>query len=367
MPFLDPSFILDFQDQGGSSDFQQNQNGLIDAVVERGNPTLGQRGSFLTPTALETLRTISGARDNKIPVIKDDDAVVVTTPGFDQIPDNLPNSDQYGFTAFDIFSGMRFYPGMYGTNAISAEFERDNRMQRILRAMATKLEEVLSTVAETRKTQLLNFTTQASQGSGTFVFDGTGDTLNISKDAQRETMFHNMTSLAVANKLPGNYSLVGSPLALLSHDSAVQQSGANNAVNLQYPMNQWIQERYYQSHFLQPGADNFSGYFMRDGSLGMVSNHPYDFINGTEINGMKWGISPVPLQGIRMRPNIYINNNAVDATSLVKQGAAPIDTNLLMSHFEEMAIWLRVYVVYPYQTDFATRANDIWKLRGLTT
>jgi hypothetical protein len=38
-----------------------------------------------------------------------------------------------------------------------------------------------------------------------------------------------------------------------------------------------------------------------------------------------------------------------------------------MTHFEEMALWFRFYVVYRYNSDLSARANDIVKLVGATT
>ena len=38
-----------------------------------------------------------------------------------------------------------------------------------------------------------------------------------------------------------------------------------------------------------------------------------------------------------------------------------------MSHFEEMGIWASFTVVYRYNSDLATRPNDIVKIVGKTT
>ncbi|WP_288374105.1 hypothetical protein, partial [uncultured Chryseobacterium sp.] len=66
----------------------------------------------------------------------------------------------------------------------------------------------------------------------------------------------------------------------------------------------------------------------------------------------------------RMVANVYVNNAATDATAMVSAGK---DSNLIMTHFQEMAIWHRFYVVYRYNSDLANRVNDIVKITGLTT
>ena len=53
-----------------------------------------------------------------------------------------------------------------------------------------------------------------------------------------------------------------------------------------------------------------------------------------------------------------------NADALVGAGS---DSNMIMTHFQEMAVWIRFYIVYRYNSDLTTRANDIVKLKGLTT
>ena len=65
-----------------------------------------------------------------------------------------------------------------------------------------------------------------------------------------------------------------------------------------------------------------------------------------------------------MRANIYTDTQATDATALITGGT---DSNLIMTHFEEMAVWVRFYVVYRYNSDLSTRVNDIVKIQGLTS
>lgn len=67
---------------------------------------------------------------------------------------------------------------------------------------------------------------------------------------------------------------------------------------------------------------------------------------------------------VNMRANIYTDTHATKATSLITSGT---DSNLIMTHFEEMGIWVRFYVVYRYNSDLANRVNDIVKIQGLTS
>jgi len=67
---------------------------------------------------------------------------------------------------------------------------------------------------------------------------------------------------------------------------------------------------------------------------------------------------------IKSRLNVYVNKEATDATSII---TPTTDSNLIMTHFEEMAMWDRFYVFYRYNSDLTTRQNAIVKIAGLTT
>lgn len=359
MAYLDATDWLDFQDVNATNEKRFSQLGIVDAVKDCTPGT----AEYIKPSALEKLRTASSLRNVRIPVIKDQTVTVNTTPGFGFIPNNLIESDDYYFAAVDCFSGFRFYPALYDNNTIDAEFGKRETMKNVAYAMGNQIESLLTTVIESRKTQLLNFTTQVSQGDGTYTFNATPDVLEISKAAQKETMFFNLETLMRANELGGNYRIVTNRGGLSVQKAEQLKYSVANDKNLNalgmFPMNQM-----YESGNISAGSDIFNGYLLRDGSIGMIENFPWDFRNGTEIDGRKWSISDVELPFCRMRANIYVNNEATDATALVSAGT---DSNMIMTHFEEMAIWVRFYIPYRYNSSISTRANDIVKLSGKTS
>lgn len=358
MAYVDATKLLDLQVSDATNDKRFEPHGLIDAAVDNKSHL-----DYIPPSVLEEMSKMSAARGQRIPFLKDKEVVVTTTPGFTQIPANLGETDYIGWTAVDVFSGFRFYPASFENNQVDANWYLMQTMENVLEGMASQAEKEILTVAELRKSQVLDFTTQVSQGDGTFTFDAGTDTLQVSKAAQKETMFYNLEQLMDANKLQGNYRLVNSKAGLAVQISEAAKYGANNEKNLQslgfLPM-----DRLYQTAEISPDSDVFNGFLIRDGGLSVVENYPYDFRNGTNFAGKQWSISPTPLPRLNMRANIYVNTEASDGRSLVQPGD---DTNLTMTHFEEMAIWARFYIVYRYNTDLATRANDIVKIKGLTT
>jgi hypothetical protein len=246
---------------------------------------------------------------------------------------------------------------------IDSDFARATVMNNVAYQMGITVESILASQLEARKTQQLGYTTQASQGDGTFTFSTSTDTLTVNKAAQKETMFPYLQMIMDANELPGNYRIVTSRAGLAAAKAEYAKYGMNNDKNLQ-ALGIISADRMHESGNIAPGSDNFSGFYLRDGAIGVYENFPFDFRNGTEINGKKWSISDVELPHVKMRANIYTNSQATEATSLITSGT---DSNAIMTHFEEMAIWVRFYVVYKYNSDLANRVNDIVKIVGATS
>jgi len=358
MSFINATLWNDLQVTGATNEKRFSELGIIDAVKASTAAV-----DYVPPSAKEALMTTSGLRNVKIPVIQDQTVTVNTTPGFATIPTNLETSDEYYFTAYDVFSGFRHYPAAYANNTIDSDYARAQKMKNIAYAMGNSIETILSTVLESRKTQQLGYTTQVSQGDGTYSFSTGTDTLTISKAAQKETMFFYMEELMAANEVGGNYRFVGNRGAFATQLAEYLKYGASNNVNLQ-ALSNFPADRLHHSGNISAGSDVFSGYAIRDGAIGVFENFPYDFRNGTKIDGREWTISDMEIPFVRMRANIYTNAQATDATALITSGT---DSNLIMSHFEEMAVWNRFYVVYRYNSDITTRVNDIVKIVGATS
>lgn len=359
MAYLDASQWNDLQVSEATNEKRFSELGIIDAV-KASTPFV----DYIPPSAKAALQSTSSLRGVQIPVIKDQTVSVVQTPGFQFIPDNLLESDVYEFTAVDVFSGFRFYPSTYDNNMVDMDYARTETMRNIAYAMGNTIEGLLTTTLEARKTQVLDHTAQLSQGTlgGTFTFNAGTDTLELNKAAQQQTMFSSIDAIMAANELAGNYRYVTNRAGLAVQKMEALQFGSSNDRNIQ-ALGMVGADRMHESGNISAGSDVFNGYALRDGSIGVFENYPYDFRNSTEINGKKWSITDVELPWARMRANVYTNSEATDATALISTGT---DSNSIMTHFEEMAIWIRFYQVYRYNSDLTTRANDIVKLSGKT-
>lgn len=346
----------DLQVSNATNEKRFSELGIIDAVKASTNGV-----DYVPPSAIAALRETSSLRSVKIPVIKDQTVTVNTTPGFGNIPSNLPESDAYSYVAYDVFSGFRHYPAQHANNQIDSDFQRGVVMNNVAYAIGNTVEGILATQLEARKTQQLGYTEQFSATTGDYSFSTSTDTLSIKLAAQKDTMFLALGDMMAANEVGGNYRVVTSRGGTFIQRAEALKYGAGNEKNIA-ALGFLGADRLHESGNIDPDGDKFNGYLLRDGSIGVYENFPYDFRVGTDINGKKWSISDVELPHVKMRANIYTNSNATDSTALITSGT---DSNLIMSHFEEMAIWVRFYVVYRYNSDIANRVNDIVKIEGL--
>jgi len=359
MGYLNASVLNDHQSTLTTSEAFTSDYGVNDLCRDS-----GPFQNYIDPETFQMLRTANSNRSGIIPVIKDGEITVNQTPGFANIPSNIGESDTYSFVAYDVFSGFRHYPSTHANNNVKNAFYVNDRIQEILKKKADKIEEIQLSVLESRKTQVLGFTDQISQGDGIYNFNTGTDTLEISKAAQKDTMFYNLTKLMKANKLSGGYKIVTSPAGLVSNDVEAMKFREANQKQIMWAQEFMGSQNRYESHQIAPGGNNFNGWLVRDGDIGFIENHPYDFVNSTTVGEKKWSISSTRLQYTNMRANIWVNRDASNTSNLVSPGN---NTNGTMSTFEEMAIWTRFYVYYRYNSDLSTRQNGVVKLAGLTS
>lgn len=357
MAYLNATVLNDYQSRDAVNEKRFASHGVID-LVYNSTPFC----DFITPSTIEKMATISGARAIKLPAIQDQTVTVVTSPGFNFIPDNLTTSVEYTFVAYDIFSGFRQYDATYENNNIDRDFDRDVKIKNVLNAMADYKESILTTVLDAQRSQTLDFTTQINQssGGGTYTFTG-GDILTINKAAQQETMFSSLSALMAANKLEGQYASVVSPAGLAVQKMEALKFGDGNTKNIQ-ALGMIPADDMHNSHNISTSAV-FDGYWVQKGAIGMFSNFPFDFRNSTTVGDATWTVTDVEMPMLRSRVNVFTDRFKANATSIVSAA----DTNVIMSAGEEMAMWDRFYVVYPYNSDLSVYPSGIVKIQGLTS
>lgn len=332
-----------------------SSRGLVDLIANSSRSM-----DFIPPSVMERMRTLGSERAANLPAINDQNMIVETTPGFNFIPSNLPTTATYTFTAVDVFSGARFYDATFAENQVDKDWERANRLKSIMYDMAKVKETLSAAVLETIKTQKLGGITQVNAASaGNIAFSEVTDTLTFDKAAQLDQMFTHVDQLFSINEIPGKVSYVTNRGGLHAQINNALKNGAANAENLQ-ALGLPDVNRYYQTTSIDSDGDIFNGYAIQDGAIGYVSNHPYDFARGTKVNGKEWSISDMEMEWTRSQLNVYTQSEATEATSLVNS------SNTVMTTFDEIALWDRFYIVYPYNSDRANRVSGVFKIEGTT-
>ena len=355
MAYIDDTILLDFQESQLVNEKREAQHGLIDLAYDSTKAV-----DFVPPSAAQMMAVTNSTRNIQFPYLKDQSVVVTSTPGFGNIPINLGETGQYNFTAYDVFSGFRVTPSTFNSNVADKEWYVRNILGNVLQGMAEAKENVIKTILEAQKTQVLSNADTVSPVAGDYNFNTGTDALEIKTAVQNDTMFFNLQQIMKANKLGGRYKLVNSPAGLTVSTAEALKYRGNNEKNIEWAQAGMPETDRYESHQIST-SNRWDGYMVKNGAIGLYSNYPYDFRERTSFAGKEWSISNMELPYIKSRANIFINNQATDATSLIA------GSDQIMSHFEEMAIWDRFYVVYPVNSDLTTRANPIVKIQALTT
>ena len=358
MANLDATDLNDLQVQEARNDKRFQELGIVNIVKHA-----GQFVDFIPEKDKREMETMSSDRDAIIPVIVDQTVIVNSEPSFD-VPANLLETTNFSFTAISISSGFVHHPAQYANNVIAAEQGKQTKIKNVLYAMGKSLETEINTVMEARKTQVLGFTTQISQGSNgqSYTFNDTPEILEVNKAAQQNTMFTSIDDVMAANDRGGRYSYVSNPAGFSVQRQELATFGAANAKNLQdlgIPDASLLHE----SHTITT-SDVFDGFAVRDGAIGMITNHPYDFRNNTEVGSRKWSVSDMDVPFLETKVNIMTNTEATDARSL---SASNTNSDLQLTHVEQMLFWWRGFIVFEYNADLSTRSSSIVKIQGQTT
>jgi len=356
MTFITPTVLDDLQATGELNEKRKGNYGMIDLAVKS-----TELVDYVPPSVRAEIEKISGARGITMPYMKDQTVIVNSSPSF-TIPTNMAESGTFTVIPFDIFSGYRDLPAAYDNNIADGAFWNKETLSNVLQAMAVTKDNLIETILEANKTQVLDFDTQVSQGDGTFVFQTASDTLEINKAAQKDTMFPLLKSLMGSNKLGGQYAIVTSPGGLVSSVTEAMKYQGDQSKYLEWAQADMPFDNRHETNQISPGSDNFLGFYVRKGAIGLFSNYPYNFRIGTKLGNQEWGITNTVMPFVNSRLNFFINEGSTNAESMFAN-----DTNMKMTTFKEIGLWDRFYIVVRPITDRTTSPSDIVKIKGLTT
>lgn len=356
MANIDATDLNDLQVQQARNDKRFQELGAVDIVKHA-----GQFVNFIPEKDRRDLETMSSDRNQEIPVIVDQTVVTTTQPSFD-VPANLLESTTFSFTPIDIFSGFAHHKAQYANNVLAAEQGKMTKINNVLYAMGQDLEAQINAVLEARKTQVLAHTTQISQGSNGQSYTFAANILEVNKAAQQNTMFTSIDEVMAANDMGGRYSYLSSPAGFAVQKQELATYGAANTKNLQ-DLGIPDASLLHQTNSIST-TDVFDGFAVRDGAIGIITNHPYDYRNNTTVGSRSWSVSDGDVPFLEHKVNVMTNTEATDATALAASGT---NSDLQLTSVETMSFWFRGYIVFEYNADLSTRSNSILKIQGQTT
>lgn len=351
--FIDFSVLNTYQDKMTQTEKENQRYGLIDCI-QYNTP----KCKLLNPALVKHLQKVEGI-STQYPALKEHTITTTTVESF-TIPSHLSVSEMTTLTAISIFSGFQVYPRYFVNNLINKEEYLMNKYDEVFSAMAAAKETQIESLLNTNKTQVWTGTTQVNNGDGTFTFDGANDWLEANKAAQKDVLFSNLKTLFRINKKVGAYNIVVNEGGFNLAINEILKYGAANDENRQFQLNSL--PRYFETLGISPGSDQFIGFMMRDGAIGIVQNYPSDFRLRTNVGEKLWGVMDSPAPHIGAKLNVYYNKEAVDASSL-----GDTTSHLKMTYMEEWGFLDKFFIVSNYNSDLTSRANEIVKLIGETS
>ena len=362
MAFLDPVFLNTEQFTSQFDEHYFQPTGIV-ALANESSPGTSR---YMNPEMQEHFRTADSRRSNEMSFIQDETVTVTTQAGMANIPDNISNFQTQAYVAVDVQSGFTYFEDAYENTFASAEFDRNQKTRKIFEGMAKAGESAIQSVLEARKTQLLNFTAVAAPLGG-YTFDSVSDTLQISRAAQDATTFWSLNKLMMDNDIGGLYRFVTSRGGTNAQVFQNLQFGAANSQDKQ-ALGFAAPEQLFESNAISVGnpvTDAFNGWAIRDGAIGIFSNHPKAFRENRTLADTQWSITPNNIPFVGQQINVWNTKGTYDGSGLINTPPNIDSSNLLYTTYEKIAFWWRFYIVFQPNSDLTTRVNDIIKINGL--
>lgn len=354
MARLDLTALAKFQSKVVQDENYAKEAGVIDFFKHHSPacPIL-QDPDLVKQIALNNTRSIS------IPAIKDSSIVTTSVESF-TIPANRSESEEITVSFISIWSGYRIEPYQFGDNVVKRDAYEQLKIKEVLQAMQDVKESYLLTHLNNNKTQILPSLTQINNDSGVWTFNTGTDTLDIDKAAQQNMFYGNLKTAFRLNNRKDPISILVNEGGLNLVDNTISKLGQANASNQQNGRNSI--PMVFESLNISAGADQMSGYAATLGAVGIVQNHPAEFINFESVGEKQWGVTPMEMPYVKAKLNVYRNKEAADNSALGGTNA-----NSRMSVYEEYGFLDKFCLVTRYNSDPATKVGNIVKLKGATT
>lgn len=312
--------------------------GALDFFIDQTNAANG----IITPD-LRDRAFASMGNDVEVPVINYDGEVTVSNSRSCTIADDENVSALYKLVWTTYAAGFTMVPTAYLNNEISYDRDFARKMEKISRAMATKLDEAAIAALEANKTQVFK---------DTLDYTNTGNSLQVTWE-QRNDILGDLTPIMRANAYPNQLHIVGNT-GIYSLLLKLAQLGEYNEVNKRLEFADKIM--HYTANLANESEKFGTLYAVEDGNVAVLTRVDRESLRGGRANGHEWDVVTLPFLGdLRVGSHYY---TAVGDQSSIA-GTATADLTCAVKEYFGFSV--DVAFLIAYNSSPTTVANPIVK------
>lgn len=311
--------------------------GALDFFIDQSN----MQNSLLTPEMREkALRSIGTTV--QMPVIDYDGGVTVSNTRSCTIVD-LENTSKLITVTFATYAiGFTMVPAMYSNNEITYNHDWTRKIEKIVRALGTELDQAAVAALEAGKTQVFKDLLYYTQ---------TGNDIQVPWDTRNEIL-GDVNSMMRANEYPGLIHIIGNA-GIDSMIRKLDQHAQFNDVNKRL---EYIDKVMHYTNNVLNESGKFGTFFAaEDGNVAMLTRLDRESLRGAKANDHEWSIVRLPYIDMPVGSHYYTSVGDQSAIA----GASTSDLTCAVK--EHFGFSVDVAFVTSYNSDPTTIANPIMK------
>lgn len=329
-----------YPSQYDRDELRRTMNGLLDAAIRQTNSAAG----ILSPDLIDQAEKSIG-RNMDIPVMKKGIVTISNVRSCD-IAAGQSESDLVRVVFVTLASNIVMPRALYDTNQIRYDFDFNKKLQDIVEAWKTEMEETIDTALNSAKTQVYGSTIPTTE------FTIAGGAIQVPV-AKQDFFFNYVNAINFADDFNNPAVQVISSHELMPIVNKYINQGEGNAVNTSF---QFAGKDFTFSNRVSVGVGKkATGYFMPEGSIGILSRTDLDARNNSKsTSGTIWAEDMIP--GFPFPVGVQYKSECDDLSAL-EAGLGHLTASLL----EKWQFSIDYAILMPYNSDPLTRAGAIRK------
>jgi len=322
-------------------ELRQTQTGLVTAVLAMTNSA----SSIVSPDLIAQAETSQG-RNLDVPVMTKGNITIKNvrscTIGGDQ-----SESDLVRVVWKTVVADVLMVPSQYEKNQIKYQFDLNKKIKETVEAFLVEIENDLDTAFDANKSQVYGSSIVGTK------YPLVGSAIRVAP-ANLDFFFNDLEAINFADDFNDPTIRVIANHTVMPTVTKYINQGAGNNQNLQF---QFAGKNFTFSNRISNGAGVLAtGYFMPDGSVGMLTRVDVDARLGHKASdGTEWMEETLP--GLPFPVGIQYKSKCDDKSALEVAGLAHL-TATMVEHWQ---ISFDFAIITPYNSDLATKPNSIRK------